>query len=209
MRHFLRRLRKGLIVNALLGEDIARPRRLKKSGQVVIGNHASGEPRIFTFPHDDTRLIIGNYSGVGANILLGGQHGVRTVTTYIHRVYWDMEGAGEVGFPDRRGDLVIGADCWVTFGAWVMSGITIGHGAVVATGAVVTKDVPPYAIVGGSPASIIGWRHTEAQREALLEIAWWESPDEEVREAVPYLESEDIDAFIAYARAKQKRSEEL
>ena len=202
MRHALRRIKRGSITDALLGAEVAELRRLKKAGRVIMGNHAYGEPRIFTFPHDDTRLYIGNYSGVGCNVLLGGQHGVKTVSTYVHRVYWEMEGAGEVGFPDQPGDLVVGADCWVTFDAWVLSGIEIGHGAVVATAAVVTKDVPPFAIVGGSPAKIIGWRFPEEQREALLEIAWWEWPDDEVRAAVPYLESEDIDAFIEYARSR-------
>jgi acetyltransferase-like isoleucine patch superfamily enzyme len=200
-RHALRRVKRGVLMDALVGPDVAELRRLKKAGRVIMGNHAYGEPRIFTFPYDDTKLYIGPYSGVGANLLLGGQHGVRTVTTYAHRIYWGMEGAGEDGIPVRRGDLVVGADCWVTFGAWVLSGITIGDGAVVATGAVVTKDVPPYAIVGGNPARIIGWRHTEEQREALLEIKWWDWPDDEVRAAVPYLASEDIDAFIEYARS--------
>jgi acetyltransferase-like isoleucine patch superfamily enzyme len=200
-RHALRRVKRGAVMDAMVGADVAELRRLKKAGRVIMGNHAYGEPRVFTFPYDDTKLYIGPYSGVGANLLLGGQHGVRTVTTYAHRIYWGMEGAGEDGIPVRRGDLVIGADCWVTFGAWVLSGITIGDGAVVATGAVVTKDVPPYAIVGGNPAQIIGWRHTEEQREALLQIRWWDWPDDRVRAAVPLLAGEDIDAFIEYARS--------
>lgn len=207
VRFALRRVKRGSIMDMLLGKDVAQMRRLMKSGQLVMGRHSIGEPQIFTFPHDNTRLIVGNYSSMGGIFLLGGQHGVRAVTTYIHRTYLGMEGAGGLDFPESKGDLIVGADCWVGFGAWVMSGLTLGHGSVVGAGAVVTKDVPPYAIVGGSPAKIIGWRNTEEQREALLEIKWWDWPDEEVREAVPYLESEDIDAFIAYARDKQHRGE--
>jgi acetyltransferase-like isoleucine patch superfamily enzyme len=198
----LRRIKYGAVPDALYGAEVASLNRLKKQGRLIMGNHAYGEPRVYTFPFDESKLIIGPYSGVGANILMGGQHGVRTVTTYAHRIYWGMEGAGQDGIPVLRGDLVVGADWWVTYGAWVMNGLTIGHGAVVATGAVVTKDVPDFAIVGGNPAKVIGWRHTEEQREALLDIRWWDWPDDEVRAAVPYLASEDIDAFIEYARSK-------
>ena len=81
--------------------------------------------------------------------------------------------------------------------------MTIGDGAIVATGAVVTKDVPPYAIVGGVPAKVIRYRHTEEQREALLEIRWWDWPREEIVKAVPLLVSPDIDAFIQYARDRE------
>ncbi len=207
VRYALRRVKRGSIMDMVLGKDVAQMRRLMKTGQLVMGKHSIGEPQIHTFPHDNTRLVVGDYCSLGGIFLLGGQHGVRSVTTYIHRTYLGMEGAGELDFPESKGDLVIGSDVWVGFGAWVMSGLTLGHGSVVGTGAVVTKDVPPYAIVGGSPAKIIGWRNTEEQREALLEIKWWDWSDDEVQAAVPYLESEDIDAFIAYARDKQKRGE--
>jgi hypothetical protein len=66
----------------------------------------------------------------------------------------------------------------------------------------VTKDVPPFSIVGGIPAQVIGHRHTEEQREALLEIRWWDWPEDEVRAAVPYLASTDVEAFIEFARLK-------
>jgi virginiamycin A acetyltransferase len=78
-----------------------------------------------------------------------------------------------------------------------MSGVTIGPGAVVATRSVVTKDVAPYAIVGGVPAKQIGRRFDEAQVEALLRIAWWDWPLETIKERVDLLSSPDVDAFIA------------
>jgi carbonic anhydrase/acetyltransferase-like protein (isoleucine patch superfamily) len=114
-----------------------------------------------------------------------------------------MEGAGKDGNPAIRGDILIGSDVWVTFGSYVLSGVTIGDGAVVATGSVVTKDVPPYAIVGGNPAKLIRLRHSEEQIAELLEIRWWDWPEEEIRKAVPYLASEDVDAFIEYAHTNE------
>jgi acetyltransferase-like isoleucine patch superfamily enzyme len=197
MGYQYRRLR-----NSWWGTDLATLRRLERSGKVVRGVGTYGVPTIWTFPYDPARLIIGKYSAVGGTHLLGGQHAVKHVASYPFRIHYGMEGAGEDGNPAMRGDIVIGNDVWVTFGSYVLSGVTIGDGAVVATGGVVTKDIPPYAIVGGNPAKIIKYRHTDEQIAALLEIKWWDWPEQEIREAVPYLASEDVDAFIEYARAK-------
>jgi hypothetical protein len=185
----LRRLR-----DAWWGSDLANLRRLEKKGRVIRGVHTYGIPVVWTFPYEEqTKLIIGNYSAVAGTHLLGGQHAIKHVSSYPFRINWKLPGAGEDGNPAApRGDIVIGSDAWVTFGTWVLSGVNIGHGAVVATGSVVSKDVPPYAIVGGNPAEIIRYRHTPEQIEALLEIAWWDWPEEEVREAVPYQASDSL-----------------
>jgi acetyltransferase-like isoleucine patch superfamily enzyme len=186
--------------NLWLGERNMKWQRLLKSGKVVLGNASYVEPpTVHAFRYDHSRLIIGNYSQIAGTCLLGGQHAVNHVTTYPLRWRLGLPGAGEDGNPARRGDIVIGSDVWTGFGCWVQAGVTIGDGAV---GAMVTKDVPPYAIVGGVPAKILKYRHTEEQRAALLEIKWWDWSDEDVLAAVPYLSSEDIDAFIEYARNK-------
>jgi acetyltransferase-like isoleucine patch superfamily enzyme len=190
--------------NAWWGSDVRQLKRLERQGRLVRGVGTYGHPTIWTFFYEEhTKLTIGKYSAVGGTHLLGGQHAVRHVASFPLRIHWNMPGAGKDGNPAMRGDIVIGSDVWVCFGSYVLSGVTIGDGAVVGTGAVVTKDVPPYAIVGGNPAEIIRYRHTPEQIEALLEIKWWDWPEEEIKEAVPYLASEDVDAFIAYAREKR------
>ncbi|WP_264768975.1 DapH/DapD/GlmU-related protein, partial [Klebsiella pneumoniae] len=97
-----------------------------------------------------------------------------------------------------RGDVVIGSDCWICTNALILSGVTIGHGAVVAAGAVVTRDVPPFAIVGGNPARQIRWRFEEDIREALLASAWWDWPVDEVKQVARTLCSTDMTAFLRY-----------
>ena len=83
-----------------------------------------------------------------------------------------------------------------------MDGVSIGDGAIVAAGSVVVKDVPPYAIVGGAPAKVIKYRFPEEMIERLLEIKWWNLPDEELTKVVELfhiknLTLEDLDKFFA------------
>ena len=187
---------------ALVGRDVAVMRRLQRQGRVTFGSWSYGVPTIYTFVHDNTCLRVGNYSSIGSTILLGGEHAADRVTTYPHRINWLMEGAGQDGFPIPTGDTVIGSDVWACYGSWLLSGVNIGDGAIVAGGAFVTKDVPPYAIVGGNPAKLIRYRFDDEQREALLDIRWWDWPEAEVRKAVPLLAERDAGAFIEYARQR-------
>lgn len=71
----------------------------------------------------------------------------------------------------------IGSDVWIGYSAIIMQGVTIGDGAVIGAGSVVTRDVPPYAIVGGSPARLIRYRFDGPLREALLASRWWDRSD--------------------------------
>lgn len=75
---------------------------------------------------------------------------------------------------NQKFTVMIGNDVWIGSGVKIMEGITIGDGAVVAAGAIVTKDVPPYAIVGGVPAKVIKYRFDEDTIKKLLDLKWWE-----------------------------------
>ena len=80
-----------------------------------------------------------------------------------------------VGLPDiyQSKNVSIQNDVWIGAGALLMDGVTIGNGAIVAARSVVTKDVPPYAIVGGTPAKLIRYRFDEDEIEFLEELQWW------------------------------------
>ena len=77
-----------------------------------------------------------------------------------------------------------------------MSGITIGDGACIANNSVVTKDVPPYTIVGGNPAKVIKQRFDDETINQLLELKWWDMDDHYINELSPYLCSEDFKEYL-------------
>jgi chloramphenicol O-acetyltransferase type B len=79
-----------------------------------------------------------------------------------------------------------------------MPGIRIGDGAVIGTRALVTRDVEPYAIVGGNPAKTIRKRFDDRQIGLLLEMKWWEWPDERLSGAMPLLTSGNIEELHRY-----------
>ncbi|GAC1376469.1 MAG: CatB-related O-acetyltransferase [Acidimicrobiales bacterium] len=206
MRAWLRQLKRFLL---RLWSPFSQPeaavwRKLQRAGRITVGRGTYGIPIVKHYTHDETKLTVGNYSALAENaiVMLGGQHAMDQVTTYPLRIGFHMPGAGRDGMPTHTSDTVIGNDVWLAQRSFVRSGLTIGDGAVIAAGSVLTKDVPPYAVMGGNPAKILRFRHTEEQRAALLEIQWWHWPEDEIRRAVPLLAQTDIDSFIDYARRR-------
>ncbi|CAM5455544.1 serine O-acetyltransferase [Thauera mechernichensis] len=96
---------------------------------------------------------------------------------------------------------MIGNDLWIGFGATIVGGVKIGDGAVIGAHAVVTKDVPPYAIVGGNPARLIRMRFDDATVTRLLELKWWQWPEERILQFIPDLLSGDIEGFLSKTEA--------
>jgi acetyltransferase-like isoleucine patch superfamily enzyme len=115
------------------------------------------------------KLIIGNYVSIASDsmFLLGLNHQTQTMTTYpLHTRLIGPSPLDNV----NKGPIIIEDEAWIGAYAIVMSGVTIGKGAIVAAGAVVTRDVPPYAIVGGNPAKIIKFRFSDEIIKLLLPI---------------------------------------
>ena len=82
----------------------------------------------------------------------------------------------EQRFEELRPPVKIGNDCWIGVRVFLAGGVTVGDGAVILSGAVVTKDVPPYAIVGGVPARILRYRYDPETIDFLLQAKWWDKP---------------------------------
>ena len=82
---------------------------------------------------------------------------------------------------EKKYHIIIGNDVWIGDSAMIMSGVTISDGAIIAAGAVVTKNVPPYSIVGGVPAKVIKYRFGQNQIDELLKIKWWDWPQDKIK----------------------------
>lgn len=151
---------------------------------------------------DDFKVKLGKYNSIGRDCVffLHANHRYDWVTTSSQ--LWgpvtpevaDMH--MKMGHPSCKGDIVIENDVWIGAKSTVMSGVKISNGAVVAAGSVVTKDVPPYAIVGGNPAKIIKFRFDETQIKNLLNIAWWDWEETKIRDNAELMWSSDINKFI-------------
>jgi acetyltransferase-like isoleucine patch superfamily enzyme len=144
------------------------------------------------------KVIIGKYCSLASDITIisGGIHPVDWVSTFPFRAKFDLEGKFEDGMPYTKGDIIIGNDVWIGTGVTILSGVTIGHGAIIAAGALISKDVEPYAIVGGVPGKIIHFRFNEKQINLLLEIKWWDWTHERIVKNIPLLSSNNISNFI-------------
>lgn len=179
----------------------ARFRQRYPNYQIGIGTY--GMPVVHDWAEGST-LRIGSYCSIADNvqIFLGGQHRTDWVSSYPFPAYLP-EARHIPQFGGTRGDVVIGSDVWLCANCTILSGVTVGHGAVVAAGAIVTRDVPAYSVVAGNPAKHIRWRFDEATRQALLEAAWWDWPEAEIRRIVDKLCSDDSQAFIEYARSRR------
>src|SRR5690606_36153360 len=110
-------------------------------------------------------------------------HDLVTTSNFIYSPYWGVAEEFNHDLLDKYNTpIVIENDVWIGKNAIVLPGVTIHNGAIVAAGGVVTKDVPPYAIVGGVPTKIIRYRFEPHIIEAMLEIKWWAWDDEKIKE---------------------------
>ena len=156
---------------------------------------------LYHYPINHERLVIGKFCSIacGAKFLFNSaNHTLRSLSTYIFPVLFEEWGLDVARIPeawDNRGDIVIGNDVWIGYEAVVLAGVTIGDGAIVAARAVVTKDVPPYTIVGGVPARPIRRRFSDSEIDQLLELKWWDWPEEKIAANLNAIQSGDLEGL--------------
>lgn len=154
---------------------------------------------LYHYPINHDQLIIGKFCSIacGARFLFNSaNHSMQSLSTYPFPLFyeaWQRSIKDVASSWDNKGDIRIGNDVWIGYEAIIMAGVTIGDGAIIASRAVVTKDVAPYTIVGGVPAKMIKRRFSDSTITALLEIKWWDWPQDRIMRNIDAIQSGQLE----------------
>ncbi|MDT3322182.1 Vat family streptogramin A O-acetyltransferase [Shewanella sp. SP1S2-4] len=152
---------------------------------------------LYHFDFIGDKLIIGKFCAIAKDvkfIMNGANHQVSGFSTYPFYIFgngWEKAAPNPEDLP-FKGNTCIGNDVWIGYNATIMPGVKIGHGAIVASQSVVTKDVPPYAVVGGNPATVIKLRFEQDVIDELVTIAWWDWPIEKITQHLHAIAGADL-----------------
>lgn len=153
---------------------------------------------LYHYPINHDSLKIGKFCSIacGAKFLFNSaNHTMKSLSTYPFPIFfeeWGLDIRDITSAWDNKGDIVVGNDVWIGYESIIMAGVTIGDGAVIGTRAVVTKDVPPYTIVGGVPTKQIRKRFSEETISDLLKLKWWDWPIEKIVENIEFIKNGDL-----------------
>ena len=175
-------------------------------GDFTIYNDFVRDPRqfergnvLYHYPINRDKLVIGKFCSIacGAKFLFtSANHKQKSLSTYPFPIFfeeWGLDVRDITDAWDNRGGISIGNDVWIGYEAVILSGVTVGDGAVIGARAVVTRDVPPYTIVGGVPAKPIRRRFSEDTVSALEKIRWWDWPEERIKRHIADIQAGRID----------------
>lgn len=153
---------------------------------------------LYHYPINHDKLIIGKFCSIacGAKFLFNSaNHTMASLSTYPFPLFfdeWELEKKNVTEAWDNKGDIIVGNDVWIGYEAVILAGVMIGDGAIIGTRAVVTKDVPPYTIVGGVPAKSIRKRFDDETIAELLKLKWWDWSEEKIFQNIQAIKSGHI-----------------
>lgn len=153
----------------------------------------------YHFDFLEDRLIIGKFCMIASGVTFlmnGGNHLTESLTAYPFAIFgkgWEKAMQGK-SYP-IKGDLVIGNDVWIGYNATIMAGVTIGDGAIIAANSTVVKDIAPYSIVGGNPATEIKKRFSDEKIQQLLQLQWWNWDVQKITDNIEFLTGDSLNSL--------------
>ncbi len=161
-----------------------------------IGKYTYGYPKIMNW-NEGAKLEIGSFCSIADEVVifLGGNHRNDWITTFPFNVLFENYKYIK-GHPATKGDVIIGNDVWIGYGATILSGVHIGDGAVIGARSVVSRNVEPYSIVIGNPAKEVKKRFDPETIEELLKLKWWNWEINKIKDNIELLQSNKIIEFI-------------
>lgn len=166
---------------------------------------------LYHYPINGDRLQIGRFCSIACGakfIFTSANHTLSSLSTYPFPLFfeeWDTSVSQVTSAWDKKGDIVIGHDVWIGYEAVILSGVTIGNGAIIGTRAVVTRDVPPYTIVGGVPAKPIRARFDQRTVDILEAVRWWDLPFRQIKQLLPAIKSGNAQALACAYEALSRQ----
>lgn len=157
---------------------------------------------LYHYPINGDKLKIGRFCSVACGakfVFTSANHTLHSLSTYTFPIFfeeWGLDVKNITEAWDNKGNIIVGNYVWIGYGAVILSGVTVGDGAIIGARAVVTKDVPPYTIVGGVPARQIRKRFDEETIKKLLTLQWWNWDYEKIRKNIPAIQSGDIESLL-------------
>lgn len=152
----------------------------------------------YMHPNALEKLIIGKFVQIAHGVQIitsSANHQMDGFSTYPFSVFGEPWSSSYVPKWPNKGDTLIGNDVWIGHEALIMPAVSIGHGAIIASRSVVTKNVPPYAVVAGSPAKVIRLRFDDKIIADLLEIKWWDWSVDKINKNLSAIVGGDIEAL--------------
>ena len=152
---------------------------------------------LYHFDFIGDELIIGKFCAIASDakfIMNGGNHQADGFSTFPFAIFGNGWEKAVPNYP-YKGNIEIGNDVWIGYEAVIMPGVIIGDGAIIGSKSVVTKNIPPYSIVGGNPAQVIRKRFDEKTIQDLLDIQWWNWDIEKISRNAHLLNGMDMDAL--------------
>lgn len=176
---------------------------IKRTQVLTLDMYSYGKPKVIWYG-GKSRASVGKFCSIAPKVtfVLSPSHNPKLISSYPFKLFYAKHSKTKSALTHvlNKGNINVGNDVWIGYGATIMSGVTIGDGAIIGALSVVTKNVEPYTIVGGNPAKFIKARFDRDTIKILLKIKWWNWPIKKVIDNIDILASANYDNFKSLFR---------